>query len=245
MKNDYKLFLKIGLIAYIVVEIISILNVFEISEIESFTKLSAISIPISTLILIIYASNKGDNNLCKIGFILLAISVVLRILLIYDIVEYSYTSDDNTLYKIVMTIRSIAASGLSFCGVLALFSIIPSTSGDALKGVTLIGFLLYYAINCSSNLIDYSEMDWINKAESIIYIIANTAEWSFIAQYLLGKQDNSVDSNYSSQQVIPQQYYQPMPQQMPPQYMPPAQQGPMFPPTNQPGINPGQYNNRF
>ena len=252
MKDNYKVFLKLGLVAYLIVEVISILKVFDISGIESITKLNAISIPITTLILIVYASDKGDNNLCKVGFLLLVISIVCRVLTLYEIVEYSYNSD-NTVYKIVKTLQSASTSCLSLCGVIALFSIIPSTGGEALKGVTILSLFLYYAINVSGNFIDYSEMDWIDKAKSILYIVANMAEWSFVALYLIGKKDSSGDVEVASIPLQPQvpvmqqQYAQPVQQQVPqamPQTSPPVQQNFILPTVQQPVINQVSNNNQ-
>ena len=186
MKEGSKKYLLVAFILYIIIELISIIGEFDIKEIDSITKLGSIYIPISTLILIVYSSDKKGDMLCKIGAILLFINIVLQLLSIYQVVKYSYPENDS--YKIFSAIRYLVSGGLTICSALAMFSLIPYNGMTSLKKLTILSYLVLYGVSAYREFIGYSSgMKWISKAENISLCLANVAFYTFIIKYLLDK----------------------------------------------------------
>ena len=79
MKKSDKILLVIGLLVFILVKLIGILNEFDIKEFKKILDLRYISIPIITIFLLICSSNKGNGVLCKIGFFFLFVYVIVII----------------------------------------------------------------------------------------------------------------------------------------------------------------------
>ena len=56
-------------------------------------------------------------------------------------------------------------------------------------------YIVYIAINVIYVFIDSNNIDWLTKTESIIYILANAAQYGFIIIYLLNKSGESSEES--------------------------------------------------
>ena len=209
MKSSCKKFLLIEFIIFIIIEVIGIIGEFDIKEIDSITKLKSIYIPISALILIVYSSDKKGNMLCRIGAILLFVSIILQLLSIYEVVKYSHDSDINS-YKVLKTMIHLTDGGLTICFTLAIFNLIPYNGMTILKKLTILSYLVFYGISTYIIIIGYnSYTKLILKVENISLYLSNIAFYTFIVKYLLNKSvGHSVDTDLIQQSYVSQQEVQ-------------------------------------
>ena len=92
MSDNNKTILKISLFMYIIIEIISLVKTMNIEGINVITQFYTLSIPISTIILLVYASEKGEESICKIGITLIVINNIIQLLSIFDVVDTFYAA---------------------------------------------------------------------------------------------------------------------------------------------------------
>ena len=189
MKKSDKILLVIGLLVFILVKLIGILNEFDIKEFKKILDLRYISIPIITIFLLICSSNKGNGVLCKIGFFFLFVYITVDALVLLDVVKYDYKAD-NTIYNILQTINTVSFGGLDLCGMLALCSLLPTNNYNILKRITFVGYAIYLIITSLNYSINFSKMkiDWVTKIGYAFGSVALISFALFISLYLLNKE---------------------------------------------------------
>lgn len=225
MTNGSKTLLKIFLLAYGLLAVLSVLDSFNIKGLEEVLKISYISLPMTTVILLAYVMDRGDDGLAKIGILCLLVTMVITVLTSFGIVKTTFESNDMTS-KIVDTVRSIASGGLSICSMLALFSLIPVSDdrSSILKVTAVLAYVVYVLINVSGNFIDLHEIKFLTGVRSLCIHVSNFSEYAFIITYLLNKKIDPVAENM---QVMnqPSIVEEPAPA---PQQQPLFQQAPMY-----------------
>lgn len=192
MTRESKALLKIGLILYAIIMIIDILGLFNIEALEQVYKLSAISIPIGTMILLAYVLDKGEKGICLTGILCIVISIAISIIKAYNIIDFSYESEKTTIKQIIETVDFVASCGLYLCSMLAIFSLIPSnTKGSILKIFSILAYAVYVIGNVIIDYVDISNVDGLTfliNVESLGIYASHFAQYAFIVIYLLNKQ---------------------------------------------------------
>ncbi len=234
MKEEYKKYIKIGLLIYVVFSLFDIINHFEIESLDFISKLSRLSIPISTIILLAYASDKEESNLCKIGFTLAMVNIVIELLYIFNIVEHSLVNE-SVISKIVDMVDYYVSSGISLCAMIALFSLIPYNEKPELKKIAIFTFIFSSFIWGLTYITKIDSVKWIMAIRFIAGYVSNMAEYAFICLYLLNKVTPNIGNDMVYQNVeVPNN--SPM-SEVPVQTIPqPTQQ--MVMPNNNPSVPP-------
>ena len=249
MTQSSKSILKIGLLLYIVVEAITLLNHLKIEGLDFITKFYFISIPMSTIILLAYASDKGEEKLCNMGLLFIGINIVISLLYIFKVVDLSY-SGEKIIDKVALAARDISSGAISICGMLALFSIIPNKDDriEILKVLAVICYIIFTIINVGDNFVEITDYKWISGVSSLFSTGRYILEYSFIVAYLLGKTVDDVaeikkenpllqNTTVAPQQIpVSAQIPTTMPQQVTQQVMPQQVTQPVF---GQPAMTPG------
>ena len=237
MINESKILLKISIVLYIIVGILSILSYADISFLKDVTKFSDLYIPITGIILFAYVWDKGDDNIAKIGLGCICVSLIINIISHLGLFSAFDEKSINT-YKALITVNSVASSGSSLMQMIALFSIIPSTSSTGGK-LKLVAILSYVIATILSFIVLKKLSNTLMLFHSLFSNLARFGEYGFIVYYLLNKPKpsdrvvlppveatvaptNQPITNQSipqtaSQQVIPQQTVQQPVQQAIPQ----------------------------
>lgn len=240
MSKGSKKILKVSLFIYILVELLAVLKLFNIDGLDKITSFSSIYIPITTIILLIYAAGKGIENesICKIGITFIVISIIIKILNILGVISPYYTAG-KTLDKTVYIIGVIANGGLSICSLLALFGIIPSNDQDGyskFKSLAVLCTVVYIIMNLVELFVSVKSTKWLYISSSILSRVATIAEYSFIILYLLHKnaeiltEEELLESmtmlSHENAQQPPMTYNQAIQQQVPnqPSMVAPVQQ---------------------
>lgn len=194
MSKESKNILLIFFILYVITVVISVICLFDIAALKDLSKLNLISIPMSTMILLAYAHDKGERGLCFAGIICLIVSTIFTLLHAYEVVDYSYAHSDNMMSNLVQVGDLIASGGLSICSVLALLSLIPvaDARSSMFKVVCVIGYVLYILTGAVNYLTDVTSMVFLSNVRYLSLYASHLAEYAFIVFYLLGKNEDLV-----------------------------------------------------
>ncbi len=214
MNENSKMVLKIGLILFIIMSIISVLYNLNVEILNTIHSKVYVSIPITTIILLAYVWDRGEDSLAKFGLGCIVGSLVLGIIGNFAL-ELSLTRE-TLIYNIYQCIRAIFSGLASLSGLLALFSLIPNKPNidiykKAAIGLSLLSILLK-VIN-SFTTIGY-ESSIYNFLTTLPLTLETVAEYTFIILYLLGKTkaaQSEVEAKQQTTQQV-QQPVQPMPQ---------------------------------
>lgn len=268
MTNGSKTLLKIGLILYLIISVLSILKLFDIKGLEEILKISNIGIPMTTIILLAYAWDKGDDTVCKIGILCLVVSIVVGLLRSFGVIDTIY--GEKMIDKVAASVRDVASGGLSLCAMLALLNLIPISDdrSSILKVVAVLANVVYIFLNVSGNFVNLLDSKLLLNVQSLCSYVSNFAEYTFIVVYLLNKKVDPVEeikqeNPVLQQQIVieqptqpvtepvienpmfttppynPQVVQQPVPQVMPQQVMPqPVVQQPVTVPETEPVTQP-------
>lgn len=254
MTNTSKTALKIGLFAYFIIAVLSILNQLKIEGLEDVLKISIVNIPITTIILLAYVQDRGEDGLFKIGILCILVNIVITALTAYGVVKSAYSSE-AMLDKVVASVRDVASGGVSICGILALLSIIPIADdrSNILKVVSVLAYMVFMSINVADNFISVYDSKLLSVCRSLASYVSSFAEYAFIVFYLLNKQvdpvkENIMDNPGLQQPSIVEQpatepqaqpiFNQPPMYQQPQQPMPQQVAQPVVGQPQMPGVNP-------
>lgn len=194
MSNNNKRILKMALVLYIAIEFLSFLKVLNIEGMKIITNFSSLYIPITTIILLVYASEKGEEDVCKIGITLIGINILLKLLIIFNVVDSLYTTE-RIFDKIVYAVERIVSRGISICSLLALFGIIPSNSQDKyekLKTIAILCSAIYIIFSVIEIFVSRFDNKWLGVLGSFLTHMSSVSEYSFIILYLLSKKEDLV-----------------------------------------------------
>lgn len=205
MTKGSKTLLKIGLVLYLIISVLSILKLFDIKGLEEILKISNISIPMTTIILLAYAWDKGDDTVCKIGILCLVVSIVVGLLRSFGVIDTIY--GEKMIDKIAASVRDVASGGLSLCAMLALLNLIPISDdrSSILKVVAVLAYVVYIFLNVSGNFVNLLDSKLLLNVQSLCSYVSNFAEYSFIVVYLLNKKVDPVKEIKQENPVLQQQ----------------------------------------
>ena len=215
MKKESKYALIIALTLYVIFHALSVIRSFDANILSNITILGSAYIPITTVILLAYVWNRGDETIAKIGLACIAVSTIITILTLLEFISPGYLAT-KTIDKIFKFVDTVASLGTSLTSMLALFSIIPISdeTSKKLQSTAIISYIIYAIIVVSGNVLDLQKVRIIGSLRTLIYAVSLIAEYGMIVTYLLNKNSESTTPVIQQPQVQ-QPINQQVPNQMP------------------------------
>ncbi len=241
MSSLYKKILIVGVILFLIQTICRTCIILDFKS-DFIEKIALITVPISTIILLAYAGDKGKDLLCKVGIVFVLANIILTGLQAFEVINPLKADSDKFIYSLIQFVDG----GLQLCGMLALLSLIPPLANkfDYIKKAAIGGYALYIIISSLYFHFDFDQWEWMMKAGSVSHILSTAAEYMFIVTYLLNKtistnEEALLDDSISKQSYVgapnvPLQQMMPQHPMVTPQQAVPA--APQVVPTSPPAV---------
>ena len=255
MKKECKVFLRCAFILYIITSILRLLQSLDIEALTNYLKFSSLYFSISTVIILVYVWDRGEEGIAKFGLGCMFVNLILDMIQIIFIKQL-VTANESILQAIQLG-ESVTSIGLSLMAMLALFSLIPNRDsiGSKLVGVTVLTYLAHAIISIVYIFVKIDYTSIIRDIDSVLVEISTLAEYGFIVYYLLNKSPNMVaelvDKSIKNVELPQQQTQQQVQREVTPKPVtPPPFGNPTVPnqlqqvPSTQPQVTPPPFGNQ-